>query len=112
MKTRKAEASISAAYRWLKDEASAPLLQVSWRYSEKFSVRVTESYNFIDDTNLLRLVLRRTSDDHVLSFGLHLEDDGEVGFEVDFRPAIGGRGGDSRTLFANEVELDPTRTFR
>lgn len=103
---------VALAYRWLLNEASAPYLQVSWRYSEKYSLRVTESYNFRDESNVFRFLLRRYSDDHVISFGLRIQDSDDVGFEFDLRPAIGGLIGDSGTLFEGEVDLDPTRAFR
>jgi hypothetical protein len=53
------------AYRYLQDEAAAPLFQASWRWSEKYSLRVTESYNFRNDDNELKVLFRRHSNDHV-----------------------------------------------
>lgn len=103
---------LSFAYRYLKDTASAPLLQVAWQWSDKYSLRVTESYNLLNGDNDLVLLFRRHSHDHVTSFGLSLNGAGDIGLELDFRPTIGGEVGATPSAFENEVDLDPTRAFR
>jgi hypothetical protein len=103
---------LAVAYRYLKDEAVAPLVQASWRWSERYEVRVTESFNFRDDSNFFRILFRRFSQDHVWSFGVSLRDTDDVGFALDFRPAIGGATGATPSVFESEVDLDPLGVFR
>jgi hypothetical protein len=103
---------VALAYRYLKDESAAPLVQAAWRFSERYEVRVTESFNFRDEDNLFRLLFRRFSDDHVWTFGVSLRDADDVGFELDFRPAIGGATGAPPSAFESEVDLDPLGVFR
>jgi hypothetical protein len=102
---------LAVAYRYLQDEASAPLFQASWRFSEKYSLRVTESFNFRNDDNELKILVRRYSNDHVWTFGIKVDDEGDFGIELDFRPTI-GEVGETPSVFEDEVELDPTRAFR
>ncbi len=103
---------LAVAYRYLKDEAVAPLVQASWRWSERYEVRVTESFNFRDDSNFFRILFRRFSQDHVWSFGVSLRDADDFGFALDFRPAIGGATGATPSVFESEVDLDPLGVFR
>jgi hypothetical protein len=102
---------VALAYRYLRDEAAAPLVQASWRFSERYEVRVTESFNFRNERNFFRLLFRRFSADHVWTFGASVRDGDDVGFEIDFRPAIGGAVGEP-SAFESEVDLDPLGVFR
>jgi hypothetical protein len=103
---------LALAYRYLQDDVSAPLVRASWQWSDKYALRVTESYNFRDGKNDLVFLLRRNSNDHVWFFGIRLRGSGDVGFEFDFRPNVSGEVGDGQSAFADQVDLDPTRAFR
>ena len=103
---------LAVAYRYLKDEAAAPLVSASWRWSERYEVRVTESFNFRDERNFFRIIFRRFSQDHIWSFGVSLRDADDVGFALDFRPIIGGATGATPSVFESEVDLDPLGVFR
>lgn len=105
-------AEVALGYRYLQDEAAAPLVQAGWRFSERYEVRVVESFDFREDRNLARLLFRRTSADHAWTFGVSLRDRDDVGFELDFRPLLGGLPGPEGGAFDSEVDLDPLGAFR
>jgi hypothetical protein len=104
--------SVALAYRYLQGEAAAPLLQAAWRWSEKYELRASESYNIRDESNDLRVVLRRFSADHVWSFGVRMRDADDFSLVLDFRPAFGGAVGRGGNFFENEIDLDPIGAFR
>jgi hypothetical protein len=96
--------------RWVQDAYFAPVLDLWWRWSEKYGLRFYESYDFRGDENTMRLVFRRYSLDHVLEFGFTAVDADDVSLELSVAPAIGGRPPDWSGL-REQPDLDPWRAF-
>ncbi|MFM8979213.1 MAG: hypothetical protein ACKOSS_01930, partial [Planctomycetia bacterium] len=103
---------VGMGYRYLQDEAAAPLVQALWRFSERYELRVVESFNFREDSNFTRVLFRRSSPDHAWTFGLSLRDGDDVGFELDFVPSFGRLPDPGAQAFDSEVDLDPLGAFR
>ena len=55
--------------RYVRGEATAPFVDVAWRWSEKYGFRLLEQYDFKNDENRTRFVLGRYSADHAWFFG-------------------------------------------
>lgn len=103
---------VGMGYRYLQDEAAAPVVQASWRFSERYELRMVESYDFREDSNFTRVLFRRSSADHAWTFGVSLRDGDDVGFELDFVPSFGRPAAPGAEAFDREVDLDPLGAFR
>jgi hypothetical protein len=104
------EVAAFSGIRWVRHAYFAPVLDVSWRWSEKYGLRFYESYDFEEDRNTMRLVLRRYSLDHVVEFGFGLQGHDDFSLELQFSPAIGGRI-PSWSGLQEQPDLDPWRAF-
>ncbi len=85
--------SVAGGIRHVRDEARAVWFDGYLRWSDKWASRVSAIHDFLegDRNQTLRVSLLRHSPDHVIEVGVTVRHGGEdVGFYVDFEPAIGG----------------------
>ena len=102
--------TLSLGFRFIRDESAAPILDTTWRFSEKYSVNMLESYDFRQNSNRLRILFNRWSPDHVWSFGVSIRDAGDdFGIELTLHPSLGGVG--APTAFEDVPGLDPLGAF-
>ena len=90
---------------YIKDLSWNTSADVGWRFSEKYGIRAQVVYDFENDAETYRLVMRRFSIDHVFDFGFRIRD-GEFGVELDLRPAIGGRVSNPDPVFEDAPLLN------
>ena len=92
-------------------ESVAPLIDVAWRWSEKYGVRLVESYDFRQAQNRLRVTFRRYSPDHVWVFGVNQRGGEAPEFQISFEPTLGGPRPGDLSSFNDEPSLDPWGAF-
>ncbi len=95
--------AVGAGLRYVRDEAVAPIVDVSWRWSEKYGVRVREQYDFRSDENHLRVVFGRYSKDHAILFGASVRGE-DVGVQLNVVTTVGGGGLEARRTFNDEPD--------
>ncbi len=96
--------------RYIRGEAVAPVVDVSWRWSEKYGIRVRELYNVTRDENFARIVLGRYSQDHALFAGVSQRAD-HVDFQFNFQTTVGGGGLEAERTFNDEPSPQPFGVF-
>jgi hypothetical protein len=99
-------------YEYVRGEAAAPFVDLSWRWSEKYGLRVLEQYDYKNRENRTRIVLGRYSADHTWFVGISLRGTDDVGFEFNFQPTIGTGGRRGRMVFNDQPSLDRWGLFR
>jgi hypothetical protein len=108
--------AVFTGIRYVRHVSAAPIVDLSWRWSEKYGLRFLESYDFRTNENRARLVFRRHGPDHIWVFGVNQRGD-EFGVTLNFEPTIGGgpRGelgvGGALSGFNDEPDLDPWGAF-
>jgi hypothetical protein len=101
--------SFAGGLRQVHDEVLALWFDAYWRWSEKWGGRVSTVRDLEGDrTNRIRLSILRFSVDHMLRAGMTVEDEGrDVGFFLDFTPAIGGRPLSDPFHPREEIDYEP-----
>lgn len=97
--------------RYVRDEALQVGFDVGWRWSEKYGVRLRESYDFEGEYNRVRLVFGRYSADHAIFFGVNARGTDDFGVELDFQPTLGSGGPQGRRVFSDQPDIDPWEYF-
>jgi hypothetical protein len=97
--------------RYVRGGATAPFVDIAWRWSEKYGFRLLEQYDFKNDENRTRFVLGRYSADHAWFFGFSYRGRDDVGLEFNFQPTIGTGGSRGRMMFNDQPTLDPWNIF-
>jgi hypothetical protein len=103
--------SIFGGLRYVRGRSTSVTADASWRFSQRYAVRLREVVDFRDGEDLTRVLFRRYSDDHIIVFGLSLRNGHDVGLELSFEPAIGGRTTEGPEAFKDEPDLNPWGTF-
>ncbi len=98
--------AVFTGIRYLRDEALAPLIDVGWRFSEKYGIRVRDIYDFRAQENNLRLVLGRYSADHAIFFGV-TQIGTDYGFKLDVTPTFGASSASGLYRFTDLPDPDP-----
>ena len=96
--------------RYLEDEATAPLVDIGWRWSEKYGVRFRNIYDFQANENNLRFVLGRYSQDHAIFFGFSAIGT-DLGLELSFSPTAGASSDAGAWAFTDRPDTNPWGIF-
>lgn len=97
--------------RYIRSSATAPFVDLAWRWSDKYGVRLLEQYDFRNGENRTRVVFGRYSADHAWYFGVSLRGVDDVGVEFSFSPTIGTGGPGGRMMFNDQPDLDPWEIY-
>lgn len=103
--------SVALGIRYIRDEAVAPVIDLSWRFSEKYGIRVREQYDFKADENYSRIVMGRYSRDHAFFFGVSGRGT-ELAFQFNFVTTVGHGGLEAGRTFNDQPAPDPWGVFR
>jgi hypothetical protein len=98
--------AVFAGYRYIESTSTSITADISWRFSEKYAVRLLEVVDFGEGEDLTRIVFRRYSDDHVIIFGANVRNREEVDFILKLETTLGG-GGSSDRMRAFQDRTDP-----
>ncbi len=90
--------------RYVRDFSLSLDARLEYRFSPRYSWRFDESYDFIEERNTIRGMLRRYSDDHHFDIGLQVGQGGVVSLQASFEPTLDGRDPVS-PLFEDEPAL-------
>ncbi|MDA1195166.1 MAG: hypothetical protein O2894_08265, partial [Planctomycetota bacterium] len=104
--------SLFAGYRYVKERSTSVTAEASWRFSERYAVQALGVRDFNEGEDLLRVLFRRYSDDHIFVFGFNVRNADDFGVEISFEPAIGGRTTEGATAFKDYPNPDPWGAFR
>lgn len=103
--------NVGAGVRYVRDESLSLRGDLEWRWSQKYALRTQWAYDFRDALSVLRVVVRRYSDDHIWEAGFRIRDD-SFGIEFSLDPAIGGQTTKSDKIFEDEPSLNPRGFFK
>jgi hypothetical protein len=102
--------AVFGGFRYSRGESAAPLVDVSWRWSERYGLTFLESYDLRSNENRVRLLFRRHSPDHVIVFGVSARNDA-FDFQIAFEPVVGAVSGLDIESFNEEPGLDVWGAF-
>jgi hypothetical protein len=97
--------------RFARGRSNSLTADVGWRFSEKYALRLLETFDWQEGENLTRIVLRRYSPDHIIAFGVSVRNYDEVNLEFSIEPAIGGRTTEGPQAFKDEPDRNPWGAF-
>ncbi len=103
------DASLGVTY--VRNEAIGPVADVSWRFSEKYGVRIRQAYDFDRGENRTRVVFGRYSVDHAFIFGVSARGD-DVAFQFNFLTTLGPAGVLEGRSFNDEPNPNPWGLFQ
>ncbi|MFV1960085.1 MAG: hypothetical protein ACC662_11810, partial [Planctomycetota bacterium] len=96
---------------YVRNESIGPLVDVSWRFSRKYGVRLREAYDFREREHWTKLVFGRYSPDHAFLFGVSLRGT-EYALQFNFLTTLGPAGLMEGRSFNDEPDPDPWSLFR
>ena len=89
--------------RYVRDWSLSLDGRLEYRFSERYAWRIDESYDFLEERNTTRLMLRRYSDDHRFDIGIQFGQGGPS-IQASIEPTLDGRDPVS-PLFEDEPAL-------
>jgi hypothetical protein len=98
-------------FRHVRDRSTSITGDVSWRFSEKYALRLLEVLDFDEGENLTRVLFRRYSPDHIWEFGVSVRNGDDVNLEISLELAIGGRTVEGAEAFKDEPDPNPWGAF-
>ena len=99
--------AVFSGFRYVRGEATAPFIDLSWRWSEKYGFRILEQYDFRNSENRTRFVFGRYSADHAWFFGASLRGTDDYGIDFRFSPTLGADRPGTLLMFNDQPPLDP-----
>ena len=102
--------STALGVNYVRGESIGPVADVSWRFSEKYGVRVRERYDFDRAENSIRVVFGRYSVDHAFIFGASARGD-DIAFQFNFLTTLGPAGVLDGRSFNDEPNPNPWGLF-
>ena len=104
--------AVFAGYRYVETVSTSISIDVAWRFSEKYALRLLEVIDFREGEDLSRIVFRRYSDDHIIVFGVNVRNRNDVDFVLNLEAAIGGQTTEGPEAFKERPDPNPWGAFR